>query len=125
MTDPTLKLKAVDFLKLVVARKVQEAYRKYISKDFVHHNAYFKSDRQSLMEAMEEDAAENPGKIFKLFNAIQEEDLVAVHSHIKLDPEDPGYALIHIFRFEDGMIAEMWDVGQALPEDPLNDRGMF
>ena len=125
MTDPTYKLKAVDFLKLVVAGKVQEAYRKYIRKDFVHHNAYFKADRQSLMEAMEEDASENPGKIFRLINAIQEEDIVVVHSHIKLDRENPGYALVHIFRFVDGLISEMWDIGQAIPEDPVNDRGVF
>ena len=125
MTDPTNKLKAVDFLKMVVAGKVREAFRKYIAGDFIHHNAYFKSDRQSILDAMEEDAAENPGKIFKAYHVLQDEDKVAVHSHIKLDPDDPGYALVHIFRFEDGLIAEMWDIGQALPEDPVNEAGMF
>jgi hypothetical protein len=52
-------------------------------------------------------------------------DLVAVHAHVRLNPGDLGVATIHIFRFEDDRIVELWDVGQAVPENSLNDNGMF
>lgn len=34
-------------------------------------------------------------------------------------------AVVHLFRFENGRIAEFWDVGQAVPENPVNEHGMF
>jgi predicted SnoaL-like aldol condensation-catalyzing enzyme len=34
-------------------------------------------------------------------------------------------ALVHIFRFEGNLIAELWDIGQAAPENSPNEYGMF
>ena len=34
-------------------------------------------------------------------------------------------AVVHILRFEEGKIAEMWDVGQEIPRDCPNQLGMF
>ena len=44
----------------------------------------------------------------------------AVHSHARLKPEDLGGAVIHIFRFENGRIVELWDLGQPVPEESPN-----
>jgi predicted SnoaL-like aldol condensation-catalyzing enzyme len=32
---------------------------------------------------------------------------------------------MHIFRFDTGKIAEIWDFGQPVPEEPVNENGMF
>ena len=56
---------------------------------------------------------------------IEEGDRVMVYSHIKQNPEDVGAAVVHIFRFQEGKIVEMWDVGQPVPEDSPNENGMF
>lgn len=40
---------ALSFLHMVVEGKIREAYEKYISPDFRHHNTYFKGDRESLL----------------------------------------------------------------------------
>jgi predicted SnoaL-like aldol condensation-catalyzing enzyme len=32
---------------------------------------------------------------------------------------------MHLFRFEGSRIAELWDVGQSVPEESVNDYGMF
>lgn len=77
------------------------------------------------MIAMEENAAKNPNKRFEVEFAIQEKDMVTVYSHIKQNPEDLGAAVVHIFRFKDNQIVEMWDVGQLIPEDSPNMNGMF
>lgn len=51
--------------------------------------------------------------------------LVAVHSNIVMKPGEPGVAVVHIFRFEEGRIVEMWDIGQAIPVDSPNRMGAF
>ncbi|HSK77023.1 MAG TPA: nuclear transport factor 2 family protein [Thermoanaerobaculia bacterium] len=116
---------AMDFLRLVVSGKVGEAYRKYIGPEFRHHNAFFKSDAESLRAAMEENAAQSPNKVLEIHRALEDGDLVAVHSHIRQHPDDRGAAVVHIFRFEGDRIAEAWDVGQAVPESSPNELGMF
>jgi predicted SnoaL-like aldol condensation-catalyzing enzyme len=121
----TLKEKAVSFLQLVASGEVREAYETFISPDFRHHNPYFRGDSESLMLAMEENATMNPGKILEVKIAIQEQDMVAVHSHVKQNPADLGGAVVHIFRFQDNQIVELWDIGQPIPEDSPNENGIF
>lgn len=48
-----------------------------------------------------------------------------VHSLVKQNPEDLGRAVVHIFRFQDNKIVELWDIGQPIPEDSPNENGMF
>jgi predicted SnoaL-like aldol condensation-catalyzing enzyme len=119
------KEKAVSFLQLVAEGKVREAYESYIGPDFRHHNPYFRGDADSLMHAMEENAAQNPNKVLEVKRAIEEQDMVAVHSHVKQNQDDLGGAVVHIFRFHNGLIAELWDVGQAVPEESPNENGVF
>ncbi|MDF9798697.1 putative SnoaL-like aldol condensation-catalyzing enzyme [Catalinimonas alkaloidigena] len=121
----TTKEIAQDFLQLAAQGASREAFRKYVGQNFKHHNAYFKGDGQTLMLAMEEDARQNPDKIFEIQRALEDGNLVAVHSRISQKPEDLGMAVMHIFRFEEGKIAELWDFGQAVPPNMPNENGMF
>jgi hypothetical protein len=52
-------------------------------------------------------------------------DRGAVFSRIRQHPGDPGGGAVHIFRFEGDHIAELWDVGQEVPADIVNENGMF
>lgn len=122
---PSRKDAAVGFLSLVASGKVREAYERHVAAAFRHHNPHFRGDAASLQSAMEENAARSPGKILEVQRAIQEGDLVAVFSRIRQSPEDRGAAVVHIFRFEGDRIAELWDVGQPVPESSPNENGMF
>lgn len=123
----TLSIKeiAVSFLELVVLGKVREAYSHHVDPSFIHHNPYFPSDSNSLMLAMEEDAGMNPDKDIEIKQTIQEGNVVVVHSHVKQNPEDFGWAIVHIFRFEGNKIVELWDIAQQVPEDSPNEHGAF
>ena len=116
---------AIEFLCLVANGKVREAFGKHISPEFRHHNPYFQGDGESLMIAMEENAGLHPDKILEIQRALQDGDLVAVHSRVRLKPNDLGLALVHIFRFKENLIVELWDIGQAAPENSPNKCGMF
>lgn len=121
----SLKEKAVSFLKLVASGDVREAYHRYIDPNFRHHNPFFRGDADSLMLAMEENATMNPHKILEVKRVIGEDNIVAVHSHVKRRQDDLGGAVVHIFRFHNELIVELWDVGQAIPENSPNENGVF
>lgn len=123
--SPPHKDAAIDFLTLAASGKVREAYRKHVGSEFRHHNPNFRGDAESLMAAMEKNAAENPDKVLEIQRAIQEGDQVAVFSRVRQSPDARGAAVVHIFRFQGDRISELWDVGQEIPENSVNEYGMF
>lgn len=116
---------AMDFLLTVVSGQVRQAYERYVAADFRHHNAWFPGDAASLMAGMEDSARKQPDKSFDIQFAIAEGDRVAVYSRLRQYPGHPGIAVVHMFRIDGGKIVELWDVGQAVPDDSPNQNGMF
>ena len=128
MNPPTAtsrKDAAISFLQMVASGKVREAYQKYVGPNFRHHNPFFRGDAQSLMTAMEENAAKNPEKVLEVQRALEDGDLVAIHSHVRQKPADRGAAVVHIFKFQGDRVIELWDMGQPVPENSPNENGMF
>lgn len=121
----TIKEIAQNFLTLSAKGQSREAFKLYVGPGFRHHNVYFKGDGDTLMTAIEESANKNPDKIFEIQRALQDGDFVAVHSRVQQNKNDLGAAVIHIFRFKNKKIIELWDFGQAVPADAINENGMF
>lgn len=48
-----------------------------------------------------------------------ENNLVMIHSCVRLD-ENQKIIVVHIFRFENDKIIEMWDCWQIIPKDLIN-----
>jgi predicted SnoaL-like aldol condensation-catalyzing enzyme len=119
------KERAMDFLHMVVAGEIDAAYDTYVNMHGVHHNVYYASDFTSLKHGMQENHAQFPNKRLMVKNVLGEGDLVAVHSNLIMKDGEPGMAVVHLFRFENGKIVEMWDVGQAIPLNSPNRRGAF
>jgi predicted SnoaL-like aldol condensation-catalyzing enzyme len=116
---------AVSFLRLVSSGKVREAFARYVGAGFRHHNPYFPGDAASLMAGMEENAARFPHKVFEPLRALEDGDLAAVHSRVRLAPGEPDIALVHIFRFAGDRVVEAWDLAQQAPQDSPNENGGF
>lgn len=121
----TRKEAAISFLTLVVAGRIRDAYAEHVAEDFRHHNPFFAGDRQSLMTAMEDNARASPNKRLEVLRALEDGDLVAVHSHVRQHPDDGGAVIVHIFRFEGDRVVEAWDVAQLVPADSINEHGML
>jgi predicted SnoaL-like aldol condensation-catalyzing enzyme len=116
---------ALDFLRLAASGAEGTAFERHVAAEFRHHNPAFAGDAESLMRAMQENSLKNPDKILEVRHAVEEGDLVAVHSLVRMRPGDPGIAVVHLFRFENGRIAELWDIAQPVPEKSPNQHGMF
>jgi predicted SnoaL-like aldol condensation-catalyzing enzyme len=125
MHDNSHKEAATGFMKAVAAGQVREAYERYVGAGFKHHNPFFRGDAPSLQEAMEQNAKQHPDKVLEIQTVIAEGDRVAVFSRVRQSPKDKGGAAVHIFRFKGERIAELWDVGQEVPEASVNENGMF
>lgn len=121
----TRKESAIAFLTMVAHGNIRDAYEKFISMKFIHHNQYFQGDRQSLMLAMKEAGKTNPNKKLEIKKIFEDGDIVITVSHIQQNPDDIGSAVVHLFRFEDDQIVELWDFGQQIVKDSPNENGVF
>lgn len=115
---------ATTFLHLASSGKGREAYDKYIHLDFIHHNVYYKGDRESLLIGMEENAREFPEKTYETVHALEDGNVAAVHGKVQLSSE-LVFSVIHIFRFEGEKIIESWEASQEEIEDSPNEYGLF
>jgi predicted SnoaL-like aldol condensation-catalyzing enzyme len=103
---------AASFLKMAGGGDVKAAYEKFIAPDFIHHNQYFKGDRQSLMNAMEEAHKKSPNKSIDVKQVLEDGDFVITHSLVaRTDPAQSPIAVVHIFRFKHDRVVELWDLG--------------
>ena len=125
MSQKSIREIALSFFDLVESKDYRKWFDKHTSQDFIHHNQYFKGDRESLILAIEEDARNNPEKQVEVKMSLEDGDLITTYSHVRQNPDDPGFALMHIFRFVDSRIIEVWDISQAIMEDSPNENGMF
>ena len=114
------------FLQMAGTGNVRDAYERYVAPSFFHHNQYFRGDRQSLLTAMEKASRSSPNQSIDIKHAYQDGDTVITHSLVtRQDPRAPQIAVVHIFRFEHNLIAELWDLGQPVSKDSPNENGMF
>ena len=119
----TQKEMASAFLKMAGMGQVDEAYVRFIAPEFIHHNQYFAGDRASLLAAMKEDHAKNPNRLVEVKRAFEDGDTVITLSHVS--KKEMEFVVVHIFRFEDGKVVELWDLGQKLEPNRVNENGPF
>ncbi|NJB71738.1 putative SnoaL-like aldol condensation-catalyzing enzyme [Saonia flava] len=119
----TKKEIAILFLKLVGGGEVKQAFTKFVASDFIHHNQYFKGNGEALAKAMEEAHYTSPNKSIDIKYSYTDGDTVITHSHvIKHDME---IAVVHIFKFQNEKIIELWDLGQIIEKGSPNENGLF
>lgn len=116
---------AVSFLQLAASGNPRLAFHQYVHPQFSHHNPYFNGDREALLTGMEEGAVQFPNKTFEVVRTLEDGDLVAIHGKVRLNPDTPEIALIHIFRFDGELIIEEWEAAQEVPQASPNQNGMF
>jgi len=120
------KYRAVAFLQQVGAGDVRRAFELYVAPDFLHHNQYFKSDRESLLLAMEQAHAATPNRAVEVKHVYEDGNTVITHSRVvRQDPALPAIAAVHIFRFEGDLVAELWDLAQVIEGALVNEVGVF
>lgn len=97
----------------------------YFGPRFIQHNPRSKDGIEGVRELFEGMKKQFPMVRADVKRAFAEGDFVALHVHVKLQPDELGLAIVDIFRLEHGKIVEHWDVRQPVPETAANANGMF
>lgn len=107
-------------------KKVAEAAEQYLSENYIQHNPQVPDGREAFVQMVSGLLDQAPDAVFDVKRVIAEGDLVVLHTHLKMTPDEAGQAVVDIFRVEDGKIAEHWDVVQPVPDEAsANDNTMF
>ncbi|MFN2258929.1 MAG: nuclear transport factor 2 family protein [Parasphingopyxis sp.] len=105
--------------------KVREAFETYVREDYIQHNPRAADGREAAIEMLQGLLAGSTDRQFEIQRIIVDGPFAVVHSWSRADAEDRGHAVVDIFRIEDGLLAEHWDVIQPVPEEAANDHPMF
>jgi len=114
---------AVRFLQLVVSGRIAEAYDRYVDMQGKHHNPHFPAGFPALKKAMIENHVQFPDKQLIIKNVIGDGELVAVHSRVALRQGENDMVIVHLYRFRNDKIVELWDCGMPVPADSPNTDG--
>ena len=98
---------------------------RYIAPGYIQHSQMAEPGRDSLKRFLDFIKGQNPNGTQTLKRSFADGDHVILHYHVERWPGDPGFAVIDIFRLEDGMIIEHWDVVQDVPTGGPNPNSMF
>jgi predicted SnoaL-like aldol condensation-catalyzing enzyme len=101
------------------------AVDRFIAPGYIQHNQMAEPGREGLKKFLDMIRAATPQAVHDVKRAFVDGDHVTVHYHVRRTPDDKGWAVIDIFRLEDGMIAEHWDVMQDVVEGGPNPIGPF
>ncbi len=113
----------VFFDEVFVQGKIRHGFECYVREDYIQHNPLAADGRAAVLSFFESIPAEKRPKV-TLARVIVEGDLAAVHYKSEF-PGRPPFAVVDIFRLEDGKIAEHWDVVQPIPDKSNNPHPMF
>lgn len=87
-----------------------DAALKYVREDYIQHNPGVGQGRQALMDGFAKKFEMDPTFHLVIKMMIEEDDKVVVYLK-NVDPEGKTKArVVDIYRLEDGMLAEHWDV---------------
>lgn len=101
------------------------AVDRFIAPDYIQHSQLAPPGRDALKAFLDMIRAETPQAVHDVKRAFVDGDHVTVHYHVRRWPEDKGWAVMDIFRLEDGMIVEHWDVLQDVTEGGPNPASPF
>ncbi|MET0291294.1 MAG: nuclear transport factor 2 family protein [Steroidobacteraceae bacterium] len=97
---------------------------RYLSPSYIQHSSLAQPGLQPLKDFLDRVRVESPDATQSIKRAFVDGDHVIVHTHVVRFPGDPGLVAADIFRVENGLIAEHWDVLQEVPANPVNPNPM-
>ena len=101
------------------------AVDQFIASGYIQHNQSVEPGREALKAFLDMIREQTPEAVHDVKRAFVDGDHVTVHYHVRRWQGDMGWAVIDIFRLEDGLIAEHWDVMQDVVEGGPNPASPF
>lgn len=93
--------------------KIEAAFS-YVKEDYIQHNPGVKQGRDALMQAFRQKFIEDPSFHLSIQMLIEEKDIIAVYLKNVDEDGNTKCRVVDIYRIEQGMLAEHWDVLQPV-----------
>ena len=101
------------------------AVDRFIDPGYIQHNQSVAPGPQPLKDFLDMIRGQTPEAVHDVKRAFVDGDHVTVHYHVRRWPGDLGWAVIDIFRIENGKVKEHWDVMQDVVEGGPNPNSPF
>ncbi|WP_082344504.1 nuclear transport factor 2 family protein [Pseudomonas sp. P1.8] len=116
----------LEFIHLAFTEKqLRPAFERYVAPSYIQHNPNAPDGTVAAIQFLEGFQQQFPDARYDVQRVASEDDLVFVHVHARTSADDPGIAVVDIFRLENGRIAEHWDVLQPVPEKSVSAHPLF
>jgi predicted SnoaL-like aldol condensation-catalyzing enzyme len=93
---------------------------------YIQHNPNIATGAAALKQMLDRAKQRYPHAEHRVKRMLVDGNLVAAHVHVIFEPGSEGFAVVDIFRIENGRIAEHWDVMQPIvAADAKNSNGRF
>ncbi len=112
----------ISFYNDVLFGRNSEAVDKYIGDEYIQHNPSIPDGKAALKDFINNVPSTTPGEIVRV---LADGDLVALHVKRFFPGDDKNRVIVDIFKVENSMIVEHWDVIQAIPEHSINGHTMY
>lgn len=91
-------------------RAIRAAFEKYALPNYIQHSSGIENGRENAIIALEAMFRRLDDVEITVRHVIVDGDHAAVHIHGHSRCDGLRYNVVDVFRFEDGMLAEHWDV---------------
>lgn len=98
---------------------------RFLAADYIQHNQSVEPGLAPFKAFLDMIREQTPDAVHDVKRAFVDGDHVTVHYHVRRWPDDLGWAVMDIFRVENGRIAEHWDVMQDVIEGGPNPNSPF
>ena len=106
-------------------KKDFDAASKYLGSRYTQHNPNAADGPEGLKGYIAFLKDKFPNNHSETKHIFADGDFVIVHDHAVREPGTRGFAIVNIYRLENGKVVEHWDVIQPIPEKAANLNGMF
>ena len=115
----------VDYYQTAFDGNPEKAVADHFGDRYIQHNPDAENGPEAFIGFVHWLRGEFPHLHLEIKRVIAENDMVVTHSHLVLNPGQPGRALADFFRLEEGKVVEHWDVIQDIPATSANSNTMF
>lgn len=119
-------LKAVlDFYDVVINGQQYSRVYEFVDKNYIQHKPEVEDGPEGLLDFVRWIYSQSPQHKARIIRSFVDGDYVILHVHVINGAEAKDIAVIDIFRVENGMLMEHWDVASPVPLNAKNDNGVF
>lgn len=119
-------LKAVlDFYDVVINGQQYSRVYEFVDKNYIQHKPEVEDGPEGLLDFVRWVYSQSPQHKTRIIRSFVDGDYVILHVHVINGPEAKDLAVMDIFRVENGVLMEHWDVASPVPLTAKNDNGVF